>query len=339
MFPLTLLSLLSPIKNDTMKSIIICGTGRCGTTITKRVLSSHPKLFSFKYESLFLSYPYGLVSLFKGLTEGWTPFCSDAAIRNCEKFILGRKSKILYFFYERLVKFQSNRSAFCLVSPPPYMSFNLREHRDIVSKYFEILKKDLQTISYDGAWPGYPGFIFKPKMNVPTIVDEQKVAGAINKFISCVFGELMVATGTEVWLDDSIYAYLLAKDVLKILPEAKFIHMTRDPRDVISSYAKRLWAPSCPIKAAKMYRATMEKWEIVRQQIPEDVVLDVKFEDLVENQDENFKRICSFIGIDYDGSYMKIDKRKANLGRWNNDLSQRDLANIEPIIGKYLSTK
>lgn len=318
-----------------MKSVFICGTGRCGTTIAKKALARHPRIFSFEHESFFLEHPYGVIDLFKNLTSGWNPLRSDEAFRNFEKFILVKQSKVLLALYRRLVKFQANKGLFGLISPPRYMSFDMRDHSCIVRQHLDTLKKDIDVITYKGCWPGMPALIVNPKMQISTITDEAFVAQSINKFLVNIFKNIM-GDNYDLWLDDSIFIHLNALEVLKIIPDTKFIHMYRNPRDVISSYKQRLWAPSDPVQGAKKYKVIMDKWSEIKKKIPRQSYIEVCFEKLMSDHGAGFKQICDFMELDWDDQILQLSFDRANIDRWKNDLTQEDLRAIEPYIGNYM---
>lgn len=104
-------------------------------------------------------------------------------------------------------------------------------------------------------------------------------------------------------------------------PEAKFIHITRDPRDLFPSTC-RLWRGLDEVQALqrpqfdgldeyvieclqKMYRA----FDRQREQIDESRIIDVRYEDLVQNPVETLRRIYETLRLsDFDSVQPSIQE-------------------------------
>lgn len=322
--------------SDEMKIFFIVGTGRCGTTITKRALANHSEVFSFDHEAWFINGPHGVLSLLNSLTTAWSPWQVDTALRDFERLITKKKSKFLSVIFKWLIPLQGNRHLFSIVSPPPYMSVDIRDHSKIVTKHLVALKEDLKVISYNGCWPGMPGLIFNPKITVTTVNDEISVVRALSKFLRGVFKELMAQKRGTVWIDDTVTAHLRALEILKIFPNAKFIYLYRDPRDVIASYMTRLWSPPTSIQSAKLYSAMIDRWNQIKGKLPKEVYLEVCFEELMDNPRIWFKRMCDFMEIPWSEAILSTDLSRSNIGRWKRDLTRDDLNVLEVFAGRYL---
>jgi len=70
-----------------MKSIFIGGTGSSGTTILRKIISRHSKLYAFPFETRFLIDPDGIVDLYNGLLYGWAPYMIDKKIKRFRNLI------------------------------------------------------------------------------------------------------------------------------------------------------------------------------------------------------------------------------------------------------------
>ncbi len=149
--------------------------------------------------------------------------------------------------------------------------------------------------------------------------------------------------------------------LLELFPEAKFIGIIRDPRSVcVSSWYFNLrlderWAEKIKSK---------ENWAIAFSPIwvrdntnlinffktqPEKVLL-CRYEDLVLNPFENYKRIFEFLGVSTDKEVIEevIDKtsfkkfkdgkffRKASIDDWKNELSPLAIKEIEKTCGHLM---
>jgi hypothetical protein len=79
-----------------------------------------------------------------------------------------------------------------------------------------------------------------------------------------------------------------------IYPNAKFILMVRDPRDIFNSLLKVEWSFLFPYRK----RINLFKKLIALSQL--DEVYPVKYEDLILNPKEELSKLCDFLSIDFD---------------------------------------
>ncbi|MBT9317471.1 sulfotransferase family protein [Leptothoe spongobia] len=85
----------------------------------------------------------------------------------------------------------------------------------------------------------------------------------------------------------------------KIWPNARYIHIIRDGRDVARSCIGMGWAGNVWCGVERWISA--EKiWEEFSQQLAPEQKLEVVYEDLIVNYVDTLKRICSFLGVEYD---------------------------------------
>lgn len=122
---------------------------------------------------------------------------------------------------------------------------------------------------------------------------------------------------TAIWGDKN-NAYGNYIDVLSYLyPSARFIHLVRDGRAVLNSYKKlkvdekQKYAPLLPKDA----RSVAQKWidltgridKHLRKYAPERH-MTIRYEDLVSEFDTAAKRLCDFLGIEYDVNMQHFDE-------------------------------
>lgn len=128
----------------------------------------------------------------------------------------------------------------------------------------------------------------------------------------------------KVWGDKNNY-YLHKTGLLKKLyPNAKFVYLIRDGRDVATSYialkSLKSNSPYVPVLPTKIEEIARE-WESNNQKIlsfieslEEDQKLVIKYEDLIKNLEEQCKVICDFLNLEFEGNmlnYYKLNKKHA----------------------------
>ena len=107
------------------------------------------------------------------------------------------------------------------------------------------------------------------------------------------------------------------------LPGAKIIHTLRDPVDTCFSCFSRLFTESQHFyydlaelgRYYRLYRETMDHWRSV---LPAGSILDVAYEDVVGNLEEQARRLLDFCGLPWDDrclSFHKTDRPVATPSR------------------------
>lgn len=104
----------------------------------------------------------------------------------------------------------------------------------------------------------------------------------------------------------------------QIFPDARIIHISRDPIDSCMSNFSRLFATPHPYSSdlgdlGRYYRSYCEIMEHWRSVLPEGVMLDVGYEDLVEDFDTEAKRIIAFLGLPWDESCRSFHTTKRRI--------------------------
>ncbi len=165
-----------------------------------------------------------------------------------------------------------------------------------------------------------------------------------------------------LWLSDKnpVYA-LFVNPLLKIFPEAKFIHLVREPRDNVYSHLKSF--------GVKNTRFIAQKWlaynDILiqcKKQFPQKFFTQL-YENMVGNPETSMKELCKFLPIPYDdkmihnsfperlesfGSEKLVMDRvqevhsnllkpvnTSNIGKWKAGMSSEEVKIVEAITGKF----
>ena len=95
----------------------------------------------------------------------------------------------------------------------------------------------------------------------------------------------------------------------RALPEARFVHVIRDGRDVALSHNRRIQRRGVkgrpPVPAGEMarrWRKRIEKSRYDAQSV--DHYVEIRYEDLVTDTEPTLRRVCEFIELDYDPAML-----------------------------------
>lgn len=144
------------------------------------------------------------------------------------------------------------------------------------------------------------------------IVREEIGAGtriAYADAIRAVFKAYANANGKTLW-GDKTPRYVESLDLLShLLPEARFIHLVRDGRNVALSYANVPFGPKTIGKAAALWARRVKAGREAGPRIGRDRYLEILYEDLVDDTEGETKDICDFLELDFDPGMMDYTER------------------------------
>jgi hypothetical protein len=104
---------------------------------------------------------------------------------------------------------------------------------------------------------------------------------------------------TEYFGDSTPTNMINAKYIYKILPEAKFIDMIRDGRDVALSVSRERWGPATPETALLWWEKRIVHAHNSLKQIPQNSKHEIRLEELVfHHREESYAALLAFVGLD-----------------------------------------
>ena len=158
--------------------------------------------------------------------------------------------------------------------------------------------------------------------------------------------------------EKSTYYGLHAKRLAVLFPRAKFIHIYRDPRDVADSYMRQYWClDRTGYRLGFFIRHYLQHMQQVAAEFGPDRCCVVQYETLVHEPERELRRICAFLGEDFDPAMLAFSQRAdpgyhpaeidwkgstskpltdANIGRYAARLSPRQVWTIERRLGPLL---
>jgi Sulfotransferase family len=131
--------------------------------------------------------------------------------------------------------------------------------------------------------------------------------------------------------------------LLKLWPQATFIHMVRDGRDVAySCVTEKGWSGN-PWQATERWIKAEQLWDRASQQIPAERKLEITYEDLVCQPVQTLDLICKFMGVDYHPAMMSYPQTSTYdlpdpkyVGLWQRKFDHRQVQLAESRIANIL---
>ena len=130
--------------------------------------------------------------------------------------------------------------------------------------------------------------------------------------------------------------------LLRIWPDARFIHLVRDGRDVARSRVELGWSGNM-YTGVQSWIDAERLWEKVKGEVPASRRVELRYEDLVTDSETELTRICDFLDLGYDpamlayprdSTYVKPDSKL--IAQWRSKLSPKAIQLAESRIGAML---
>jgi len=137
-------------------------------------------------------------------------------------------------------------------------------------------------------------------------------------------------------VEDNTWNGLFARELLSLFPESCFVHVYRDPRDVVVSFAGQRWAPADLPTACRWYADLMGRWLSTRKDLDASRYREISMESLVGNPKEVLSGLCELSGLQFDASMLNVEFSSESIGRWRRDISTAEQAQIDTQLAPFV---
>jgi hypothetical protein len=282
--------------------VFVGGTGRSGTTVLGDLLGMHPQIrTSTPIEIKFLSNRSGLIDVVFGR--------EDAILRSS-----GKVTVIHFRTYRNRKKREKER-----------LRLIWSEFEDqIWNKWWDI----------DAPPPHGRGLISGiSRPNLEKLMSDLRRDLKINRvWAARRFMKRFIALQYEVgsenyWVETTPMNIPTADKLLKLFPDALFITMVRDPRDVIASLLTKNWGPTTPMEGLTWIEKRLSDGHKALKAVPARQKIVIALEDLaINSREETYRKLTKFLGIT-DAPLMRkffeeeLTPENATSGRWKKEIS------------------
>lgn len=147
--------------------------------------------------------------------------------------------------------------------------------------------------------------------------------------------------------------------ILELYPEAKFIEIIRDGRDVVNSLIKMPWRADGVLNNARYWVKHIKAGKKLKQSFAgkADRFLSIKYEDLMSHPHEILEKLSSFLGLEFNENILETNicedevfpewqsawksksRSKLNTNRisiWQKEIEKKDQGILNLYLAKYL---
>lgn len=230
-----------------------------------------------------------------------------------------------------------------------YRLLNFLEWLDLVSIIVGEFARSKATMNWD--------------LKVNDLIEELAALPKSERSLARILDTLFRAYGEQheasfsIWGDKSPLSTDYMDLIYPVFPDAKYLGLVRDGRDVIASIYKKNPDAGVPY-ATKKWNHAIAMQEKLRKKLGPDQFMQVRYEDLVSEPNKVTPEICDFLGVPFDDSILKTQddylrklgavggteafRNVANpinpnsIGKWKQGLSKEQLQELMPLIESNL---
>ncbi len=162
----------------------------------------------------------------------------------------------------------------------------------------------------------------------------------------------------QTWGDKTPIYISILPQLAELYPNAKFIHLIRDGRDVTRSFKTTGWfGPWLHDNTAEWANAINVYFEYQNSH-PYLEIFEIRYEELVLETEQTIKRLCDYLDIEFEPGMLdwevSLDGRipireahihkklgrkpkKSDINRWMSEMTRRELLVTESFISKQLT--
>lgn len=176
--------------------------------------------------------------------------------------------------------------------------------------------------------------------------------------VRALFGVYAGLRGKPLYANKTPIHVLRMPALLELFPDARFIHVIRDGRNVALSFLDSAFGPESVVGCALRWRRYVSRGITSGPRLGEGRYLEIRYEDLVRDPASTARSVCGFIGVPFDDHMLKyFDRADEILGHidhpeshsrlrlpptpglrdWRTEMSTDDVARFDAIAGPLLS--
>ena len=128
---------------------------------------------------------------------------------------------------------------------------------------------------------------------------------SLKKLANSLYSEIAESKHKNIFIEQTPW-YGQRIDILnELFPDAKYIHMLRDARDVAISFARTSWwHDDIGQNLERWYTETRQIVESSAKILNPNQILQIRYEDFVDQPERGLKRICDFLQVNFEEAML-----------------------------------
>ncbi|MBM7623039.1 sulfotransferase [Sporohalobacter salinus] len=229
-----------------------------------------------------------------------------------------------------------------------YKNFNYISWNDLLNMIISVFK----STPHFSIWKVELSEIYEQ------LLDLEQKERTLAKIIDTIYNNFLQHNFSQakIWGDKTPLNTLNIELIDEVFPDAKYIHLIRNGKDVVSSYLNSTKYVNSVERACARWNKHVSKGLEFKESQNKDEYLEVYYEDLVTNPSQEVEKICNLIGVEFNSTMLnyhdqlsKLDDTKAeqhknlhkdintdSIGKWEKGLNSFQKEKVDKLLTKNL---
>ncbi len=180
----------------------------------------------------------------------------------------------------------------------------------------------------------------------------------LKDILNIIYDSHLKLHGKSRWGDKTPPYIQIVPELNALYPDAKFIHLIRDGRDVTKSFHDKRWFGPFLHKNVKEWKSSINISATYKNKEYSNRIIEIKYENLVTNIEDVVRKICLFIDESFEPQMLQWRKnikdnvplreidihnklfrppRHSDLYRWQRELNKKEIFIIEAHLKRELN--
>lgn len=286
--------------------IFIGGTGRSGTTILSKILQGNGQIGRLPFELRIHVDPYGLYDLYRNLTIDWDVFRGSVYSSKFSKFYR-RITRFSFHSYHNVSLTVESKRYYSEAFEDFFSNLGIKREKRLWIGNSPFTSKVLSMTRFPFARYSYPDFYLTEAISEKTFTRYSEVF--VKRILRPHFGD------SSYLIEHTPYNFLYFDFLSKVFPKSKFIHIKRNPLDIISSYSGQNWGSAELENNVKQIVSLYKQWGVKSKGFSN--YLEISLEDLAYQGEVTKKRLASYLDVCPEClDIQKIESKRLHIDRW-----------------------
>ncbi|HTZ77120.1 MAG TPA: sulfotransferase [Stellaceae bacterium] len=163
------------------------------------------------------------------------------------------------------------------------------------------------------------------------------------EFVAWFLDARLARSGKRIWADKTPENISRFDFVRRHFPNARFVHVIRDGRDVAASLRRQSWMKLRERSGAEALARCGAYWaeRIIagRRSRSDPRYIEIRYEDLISRPEATLRRLLSFLRLEWSDRLLRAEAGgepaagpifPSSIGRWRHELSPPEVASLKP---------
>jgi hypothetical protein len=157
------------------------------------------------------------------------------------------------------------------------------------------------------------GFSIEEKKEIECEILESLKSGK-TEILSNIQTRYRLREKKPFWAEKTTAHLMYIPEIARLFPAGKFICITRDPRDICLSLKKVPFNAGSTMSIARRWKRYASRTSLYKDTY-KNRFLEIRYEELIVNPEQVIKKICMFLGIDYESNMLNRNKAPATFDK------------------------